>query len=31
MGVRVAARYRKEGIVLRWTLHYDPETPGEPK
>ena len=27
MGVRVAARYRQEGIVLRWTLHYDPAPP----
>jgi hypothetical protein len=27
MGVRVAARYRKEGIVLRWTLHFDPPKP----
>jgi len=29
MGVRVAVRYRKEGIMLRWTLHYDPETGSE--
>lgn len=31
MAVRVAGRYAKEGIVLRWTLHYDPAPTAKPQ